>query len=582
MRFLFAFGLLGFACVMPVHADFVTLHGGVSPVITVDGESVRSIEFDVETQQRVFQMQVEQLKTIKAAIGSSPNVHPFQPDASMFAQLTPAQRDVALAAQQIQFHGRFTAYEKGTRSGDWYGPQNHDQMIFQGFAPGGSGMTGEAVAISAVLPYTVVHEVDSLEDLVWAFSDRHEISGNSFGSPAHRDSFFAIVDPAGDVFPPFGGGGETQATEEGRVTSFLINGRPSRASVAAGGGWDRFVPNRVTANEQINDYLIDHLLLMVSAVRARQYEAVPAEMEQRIKDMMAMLCTLSLADPALVSGRYRSRAERAVELGEYCHRAILYSVLLDEDNIATRYELGVMPADRVLLADIALDLILKEDIFTIFLDADPLIEQNPDEYSHLRPGHDLFDRLLDMAFAPTDWVTDELSAKARRAAIRILDPGSISPLTDEELHIVDRRYYRSALIGFNPELEEGVTPGDNELAWSLNLLCEVGWGHPSDLNRVARDAVDGLIGATTDITYAYEGKDLIPSQRRAARSARRIALLSRPDLRKMEGVPDFEEWFAAYIQRQFAESNPKKRDWVPLYEQYLDEARKNVRPCGAG
>jgi len=509
------------------HADILIVMPSPGPANFVDGIQVRESPAPEESGR---------LNEIgQAQIGDFVNgLLPYK--ATPWPFPTAAVPNVRALPGAYILRGRLVDYQPNPRRASWTDPASHDSILFLPYNLSNGGNPASPGRISTLWIHTLIHEYDGPEDFVAAFSDLHDQAGVPFGSAPHRRLLYALFDPKNETGLIAGNGAPTRVSprQPGRITKFILDGPPSQESVVSSGGWDRHAPDRLSYMAN-NSTRLDsggagvvgtvggiHQIVLAAA-RAKKYPQFVAGLYEQSLDALGILCSFALAEPGLVVAEQdRARTRRANGIGIGCLNEIEW-VIREQSEIHMASAWGdegmnLVPASMTFpllmedLASVALDVMMQEEIFTLYLGAP---EEIPvDEFSGQagfeRVFHDYHDYprghigdLIDIAAGNRSWASKQLADKASGVLKHLISPERMSHFTDAAYFEVERRYFQHDVWQFavadskwsdvSPEYPERQREAEMSIRrqqWGLDFFCTNGWGRPEDRIEFARNVLN--------------------------------------------------------------------------------------------
>ena len=574
-------GLTGFQT--GAKADFISFAQGGQflDLVETDGVVVRfPRNADPKFQERMNALSVPVFKKLDSVLTGASPFWAVNADGTI-------NRPPVSPADYGWFQGRILGIDYGARSGDWFDPANHDRILFQGYDADGRA-EGDPISVSGLFVPKIIHEIDGPEDFVFKFSDSHLKGGPAFGSAQHRDAFYALFDPGGESYIRTGSGRPAAPEITGAYYRYLQDGAISPDAYRNMGGWDRHDPRRQMVGQMAGQYAqLNVNQFLTGAARARKYDAVPAEVDHLARQAIGILCTMILADPALVSSAVRSGFDRARQMGTIClkdmnprnHFAFL------ETGFFIHHP-GHMQVTAGEVLDVMLDIILAEPVFTVFMSTDVTLQDgvggqiiNPVDAGDLYDfSTELISSLFVLAAGEIAGASDSIRSKARQATAHLLSPGEISHLADKESNEIDRRFFRAAIVNL-AFWEPGA--GESEVNLALDLLCETGWGNIHEIEPWATSLVIKLIG------YSDRALDATPQTpplsneevriwQHSLKTVARMLFESEGDKGRDVTLPEFLE---LHIEEKMRLLNEGNKEIVQDFLDRLGATRRSMNNC---
>ncbi|MFH1489243.1 MAG: hypothetical protein ABII06_10085 [Pseudomonadota bacterium] len=416
------------------------------------------------------------------------------------------------------FQGRILEFKEGLHGDDWMNPVNHDQILFSAYGEKGMHQSRKPALISARMIFKAHHEVDTMADFSFLFSNRHELLGEPFGSPRHRESIYKLVDPDGDLELYKGSDAAVKGeVTEGRVSRYILYGPLSVQDFMKTAMYLTVNP-RVTPFQGIHGALpgskigniqpvpVGTLELLLAMVRARKYPGYEPGFGEKAKKAVGILCGLALADPALVQETRRSRTERGAQIGLGGYQVML--TVLERPVRPLLVETGNrhLPVKAEEVAAAAIEVIQSEPAFRYYLgaafldkdpvNADPAFGLSKDMKGSASRG--IAHALFGLASGTGGWPRGHgLGPEAKRALLTLLLPSPEDDPETREYLETDRRHFRDMFY-------QGLTAEQSTMqTFAWNVFCEHGWGHPVDAAALAERA---FIIATSDPESGLGGR----------------------------------------------------------------------------
>jgi len=430
-------------------------------------------------------------------------------------------------------------YLIGPRTGNMADPDNHDTIVFLAQGQGGRRQAAEPFLVSALHVQVLQHTIDWKIDFVWEMSDRHVQMGVPFGSDAHRQAIYAIIDPDGWLDLYKGVVQPVQVNTEGRLINFLLNGMPSLEAFFGNSMWARSSPYFVFPDGSSGDWPIRELIrerfppdAAINAIgRARRYNNFDPDVGVMATDLVKIICSFVLGDPVMASNSNQAVVERAFYVGVACRERISWiiegtssksrgGVQPDTAALDFNHDQGAFPVTDDDLVDPLLRIIAEERSFRSFVGAEiDYMAGLLNEKTPFWQTSGLMIRALGgLAFDDGAGISPETRALARTAFVRLVSDLPGDPSEDAAEFEIDKRVYRRAFEDRHARDNIESDP------WIVGLYCSIGWGHREDSRRWASRLMSNVVMTEDEKFHERALPDNLPP---TADSIRGLILMQR-------------------------------------------------------